>query len=127
MLDNSPRILIIEDEWAITDLIDEIVGDLGYTVSGTAHSLPTARDEISKRNFDAVLLDIGLQGRHDPEIADRLKEAETPFAFVTGYGHPFERRHIDVPLLRKPFTIFQLRSTLEELVGPPSVRAAEKG
>ena len=38
-----------------------------------------------KRNFDAVLLDIGLDGPYSPEIADVLSETAIPFAFFTGY------------------------------------------
>jgi hypothetical protein len=45
-------------------------------------------------------------------------ETGVPFAFVTGYDEPFEARHADVPLLRKPFTSKQLCVLLEKLVGP---------
>jgi DNA-binding response OmpR family regulator len=117
---NSPRILIIEDQWTIADLIDDLLCDYGYAVSGTAHSIQSARDEIAKHNYDAVLLDIGLGDEHSPELADLLKQAATPFAFVTGYDHAFARRHTDVPLLRKPFTPTQLIGLLERLTMPPA-------
>ena len=100
----TPRILIVEDEMLIADLIDDIVREIGYAVSGKAHNLLSARQELGKRNFDAVLLDIGLDGQHNPELADWLLEMDIPFAFVTGYDHPFEARHDKVPLLQKPFT-----------------------
>ena len=57
---------------------------------------------MTKRNFDAVLLDVSLQGRHHPEIADYLLETNLPFAFVTGYDYLAEPRHEKVPVLQKP-------------------------
>ena len=114
---SSPRILIIEDEWMIADLIDNLLREFGYTVAGTAHNIHSARHEIAKHNYDAVLLDIRLGDEHSPELADLLKEAGTPFAFVTGYDHAAATRHADVPLLRKPFSPTQLIELLEKLIG----------
>ena len=115
---NSSRILIIEDDWIITDLIANIVLELGYSVSGIAGTFATACRELNKRNFDAALLDIGLDGQHGPEIADRLLQMKLPFGFVTGYDSPFKERHAMVPLLHKPFTVVELDDLLEKLVGP---------
>lgn len=114
----SPRFLIIEDEPLIIDLMIDIVCALGYAISGTAHTLSSARQELCKDNFDAVLLDLGVDGERGPEIADQLLEMRVPFGFVTGYDSPFDERHANVPLLRKPFTIMQLGGLLEKLAGP---------
>jgi DNA-binding response OmpR family regulator len=114
-----PRVLIIEDEPLIVELIEDMVCELGYTVSGNARTVSAARQELAKRNFDTVLLDIGLDGTHSPEIADLLLEMRIPFGFSTGYNYPFEARHVGVPLLLKPFTPAQLRTFLETLVGSP--------
>jgi hypothetical protein len=54
-----------------------------------------------KRNFDAVLLDISLDGPYRPEIADVLTETAIPFAFITSYNRPFEARHILVHALQR--------------------------
>jgi DNA-binding response OmpR family regulator len=115
---SSHRVLIIEDEWLIVDLIANVVCELGYTVSGTANTLSSARRKIGRRNYDAVLLDIGLDGPHGSEIADRLLQMKVPFGFVTGYDDPFEARHATVPLLHKPFTTVELGELLEKLIGP---------
>jgi DNA-binding NtrC family response regulator len=111
-------VLVIEDATEIANLMDDIVRDLGYAVSGLASTIAAARHELAKRNFDAVLLDMGLDGLYSPEIADALLEMGVPFAFVTGYDEPFEARHASVPLLSKPFKSEQLRVLLENLIGP---------
>jgi DNA-binding response OmpR family regulator len=115
-----PRILIIEDDRAIALMIEEIVRELGYTVSGVAGTIAMARLQIAKRDFDAVLLDIDLQGEYHSETADILLEAAVPFAFVTGYDYVLEPRHQGVPLLEKPFKTLHLTALLEKLVGPGS-------
>ena len=80
----------------------------------------------SEHDFDAVLLDLGLDGQTSREIADLLIELKIPFAFVTGYTQPFEPRHASVPLLHKPFTVGQLREVLHALVGPPQLHATRR-
>jgi DNA-binding response OmpR family regulator len=113
----SSRILIVEDELALAELTAEAIISLGYTVSGIASNLAEGRDELGRRNFDAVLLDIGLDGHRSREIADVLLERRTPFAFVTAYDEAAEPRHAKVPLLRKPFDYEQLEVLLKTLVG----------
>ena len=114
----APRILIIEDELLIALMIEEMLRESGYRVSGTAHTIVLARQELAKRNFDAVLLDVNFDGRPRPEIADLLVERAVPFAFVTGYDYVLEPRHENVPVLQKPFTFAQFRVLLRDLVGP---------
>jgi CheY-like chemotaxis protein len=117
---DSPRILVIEDELLIALLIEEIVRETGYRVSGVAHTAAMARQEFAKRNFDAVLFDINIGGRYHPEIADFLLDTGVSFAFVTGYDYLVEPRHETVPVLQKPFTPAQLRALLEKVVGSVS-------
>jgi CheY-like chemotaxis protein len=114
----ASRILIVEDELLIAQMIEEMLRESGYRVSGTAHTLVLARQELAKRNFDAVLLDVNFDGRPRPEIADLLVERAVPFAFVTGYDYVVEPRHENVPVLQKPFTFAQFRALLRDLVGP---------
>jgi DNA-binding response OmpR family regulator len=98
-------------------MIEEMVREAGYRVSGVAHTLAMARREFAKHNYDAVLLDISIGGRYDIEIADRLLKRGVPLAFVTGYDYLVEPRHENVPVLPKPFTFDQLRVLLRNLVG----------
>jgi DNA-binding response OmpR family regulator len=113
-----PRILIIEDELLIALLIEEMVREIGYRVSRVAYTMAIARQEFVKRNFDAVLLDINIGGRYQPEVADFLQNMGVPFAFVTGYDYLIVPRHQTVPVLQKPFTAVELRALLEMLVSP---------
>lgn len=101
----APRVLIIENDFLIGEMLHDMVAELGYSVTKVAHGLPSALNEISKENFDGVLVNIGIDDqKHGNDIADILLEKKIPFAFVTGYGHAFEERHAHVPLLKSRST-----------------------
>jgi len=99
-------------------MIEEMAREIGYRVSGVAHTMAMASREFGKRNYDAVLMDINMGGRYHAATADHLLGWGVPFAFVTGYDYLVEPRHDKVPILQKPFTTAQLRALLEELLHP---------
>jgi DNA-binding response OmpR family regulator len=66
----TPRFLVIEDELLIALFLEEMIREFGYRVSAVARTIPEARRELAKRNYDAVLLDIKIDGRYKTEIAD---------------------------------------------------------
>jgi CheY-like chemotaxis protein len=112
----APRVLIIESDFLIGEMMESMVRDLGYIVTRTVHRLPSALRELRKENFDGALVNIGIdQEKHGIEIADILS---VPFGFVTGYSHSLAERHEDVPLLQKPFNAAQLGEFLRQMVGP---------
>lgn len=115
-----PRILIVEDELLIALFIEEMIREIGYRVSGVAYTVALARQELAKRNFDAVLCDINIGGQYHLEIVDRLVKLDIPFAFVTGYDYLVEPRHEKLPILQKPFTALELCNLLGSLIGPGS-------
>jgi len=115
----NPRILIIENEFLIAEMVHDMVCALGYSAKRPVHRFPSALKEIGNENFDCALVNIGIDAaKHGIEIADVLKELGVPFGFVTGYNQVLAERHTDVPLLQKPFSAEQLRVFLESLVGP---------
>ena len=114
----SPRILIVENDFLIPEMVYDLVRDLGYGTARPAHRLPSALSEITKDNFDCVFVNIGIDDqKHGIEIADILKKMRLPFGFVTGYNSSLAERHADVPILQKPFSADQLRDFLVTLVG----------
>jgi DNA-binding response OmpR family regulator len=58
----ASRFLVIEDELLIALLLEETIREFGYRVSAVARTIPEARREFAKRNFDAVLLDVNIDG-----------------------------------------------------------------
>jgi CheY-like chemotaxis protein len=78
----SPRVLIIENDFLIGEMIHDMVRGLGYTVTRTVHRVPSALREIGKENFDAALVNIGIdEQNHGEDIADILMEMGVSFWF----------------------------------------------
>jgi CheY-like chemotaxis protein len=115
------RILIVEDEFLIAQLIDDMVTELGYSVVGVATTVAAALKAFAELDFDAVLLDINLNGQRNPETADFLLQRGIPFAFVSGYDNVTQPHLTHVPRVLKPFSDEEIGVALRMLVGPDRV------
>jgi CheY-like chemotaxis protein len=120
------RILIVEDEFLVSEMIAEMLAALGYAVAAQAANLGDVRRALASGAFECVLLDVRLGTDLTVEAADILVERGVPFAFVTGYTEPPEPRHAGAPVLNKPFSMEQLRVLLERLIGPAPVHQASR-
>jgi hypothetical protein len=75
----APRVLIIENDFLIGEMLHDMVAELGYSVTKVAHRLPSALNEISKENFDGALVNIGIDDqKHGNDIADILLAKNIP-------------------------------------------------
>ncbi|MCF7802914.1 MAG: sigma-54 dependent transcriptional regulator [Candidatus Marinimicrobia bacterium] len=54
------KVLVVDDDASITEIIEEHLSDLGYRVF-TAADAPSARDKFSEHAIDVALLDINLK------------------------------------------------------------------
>jgi len=109
------RILILEDEILIADVMEDMVRELGYEVSGSAHTRTAALEAIDRNDFDIALVDMSMDGKDFPEVPDRLMELDRPFAFVSGYHRAREARHAHIEILLKPFRPEDLKKVLASL------------
>ncbi len=81
------RVLIVDDEQSIVDLLTHILRDAGYSCVGSA-SAPEALSLIKAQGFDAVMCDIHMSGMNGIDLLKRVR-AEHPhigFIIVTGEG-----------------------------------------
>jgi putative two-component system response regulator len=111
MADSAGRILIVEDEPAIAEILADLLADEGYetvlSVDGAA--LATAADDPPA----LILLDVMMPGMDGPEVCRRLKAdprtARVPVVFLTALPpHTLAARLGDAPhdgVILKPFTL----------------------
>src|SRR3974377_1537904 len=111
-----PRVLIIEDTVLIAVLLEELVRECDCEVVGLATDTESARQAVARRDYDAVLLDIGLHEGKSFAIADVLLERDVPLPFVTAYHDILEPRYRKVPIVSKPFSSTLLMNTVNSLV-----------
>lgn len=113
----SPRVLVVEDEYLIRMLLEDMLDELGYDLAAAVGTIAEAREHASKGDFNAAVLDVNLDGQEIYPVADIIAQRGLPFVFVTGYGQgslaePYRGR----PSLQKPFQAEQLKSALSGLL-----------
>jgi CheY-like chemotaxis protein len=113
----ASRILVVEDEYLIRMLLEDMLTDLGYEVAAAVGTIAEASDLAAKGDFNAAVLDVNLDGQEIYPVAEILAKRGLPFVFVTGYGEnslidPYRHR----PALQKPFQIEQLKTVLNGLL-----------
>jgi CheY-like chemotaxis protein len=110
---SDKKILVVEDEFIIQIMIEGMLEDLGCKAVVTAASNEAALALIHKQDFDAVLLDMNLNGNSSSVVADALAESGVPFVYSTGNSDSDDRDGFsNRPVLRKPFTDEQFRRVI---------------
>lgn len=76
------RILIVEDEKSIADMVKMCLSKNGY-ICEIANDGTTAAKIIEEKRYDLILLDIMLPDINGYDLIDYIKLFETPVIFVT--------------------------------------------
>ena len=113
----APRILVVEDEYLIRMLLEDMLGDLGYEIAAAVGTIVEAREFAATGQFDVAVLDVNVDSQEIYPVADILAKRGLPFVFVSGYGEgslsePYRNR----PSLQKPFQAEDLKTTLAGLL-----------
>ena len=112
-----PRLLVVEDEYLIRMLLEDMLAELGYDVAAAVGTLAEASELAAHGDFSAAILDVNLDGQEIYPVAEILAKRGLPFVFVTGYGErSLGEPYRDRPALQKPFQIAQLKAALDELL-----------
>jgi CheY-like chemotaxis protein len=110
----AKRVLVVEDELMIRMLLEDMLGELGYTVAAEAGHLDEALEATKTAEFDLAILDVNLDGQPISPVVEALVARGTPFVFATGYGERgLPEPYRDRPMLKKPFQIEGLKQMLE--------------
>jgi two-component SAPR family response regulator len=109
------RVLIVEDEAAISMLIEDMVHEYGTEIVGPAATVEHAMGLVRSEHVDAAILDVNLCGTMVFDLADAIRSAGIPIVFATGYrSHIIPDRFKDAQILEKPFTFDALREALDQ-------------
>ncbi len=83
------RILIVEDEWIVSEEIRELLVKAGYEVIGQAEGGQEALAILDRTPADVVLLDINIKGQIDGiELAHQINQKLTcAIIFLTAYDN----------------------------------------
>jgi CheY-like chemotaxis protein len=124
---NGVKVLVVEDEYLVAVLIEEMLESAGCIVTGPVARLPEALDAVDHEDYDAAVLDVNLAGERVDPVAQALSRRKVPFVFVTGYGSGvLSEEFAERPRLCKPFRMAELLGALSDIVNAAGdVRCAD--
>ena len=113
------KILIVDDEKPICDLIDMNLSAAGYFCVAVQDGL-AAIEAVEKNNFDLVLLDIMLPGADGYDVMEYIRPFKVPVIFISA-KHEVKDRVKGLKLgaddyLIKPFDVTELLARVEAVL-----------
>lgn len=116
-MSRSLRVLVVEDEMIVTMLLEDLLAELGHTVTATASHLEDAMRLAEAGGFDFAMLDLNINGKQTFPVAAMLRAQGVPFVFATGYGEVgLPETWRGTPTLQKPFMGEDLEFVLARVV-----------
>lgn len=107
------RVLVVEDEYLVASLIEDMLESAGCVVAGPIPRLAQAVYAAESEACDAAVLDVNLAGERVFPVADILSRRQVPFVLVTGYGgNTLPPEYAACPRLHKPFRLAELLAAL---------------
>jgi CheY-like chemotaxis protein len=114
----ATRILIAEDEFLVSLLLEQDVSEAGYGVVGPFSRFPDALEGVRQGGFDLALLDINMNGHMAYPLADELVTRGLPFIFLSGYGaQDLPERFRGCARIAKPYEACTLLREIGRLIG----------
>mgnify|MGYP003946534111 CR=1 FL=1 len=116
----TTQLLIVDDEpLARSRLRTLLASCTGVEVGGEAGNVAQAMEQLRRRFFDAILLDVQMPGTDGVNLAQALRESARRPAIIFVTAHPqhavaaFELEAVDY--LTKPVRLERLQAALEKL------------
>lgn len=113
------RILIVEDEKPISNLIKISLSSSGYTCD-TAFDGMEAADRLEENRYDLILLDVMLPKVDGYELMEYIRPYKTPVIFLTAKGKVEEKvKGLKLgaeDYITKPFEILELLARVETVL-----------
>lgn len=112
------RVFVVEDEFAVLLLVEDMLVELGCEIAGTASRMQEALALAGKLAFDAAVLDVNINGEPVSPVAEIVAARGAPLVFSTGYGRSgLDPRWRDRPVLQKPYRIEDFATALQDALG----------
>ncbi len=114
---NKAKILIIDDQEGIRQLLAETCLMLGYEVK-TAANGQEAYDLVCQEDFQVAFVDMKMSGINGYETMKLIREKRKGLkgVFMTGYDEPDPELKSEMIVLIKPFNLEKVKEVLEKLL-----------
>lgn len=122
---HRPRILVVDDEASIRDLLSKTLALAEYEVD-TAPDATTALNRVRAAQYDLLIADLRMPGMDGLTLIRQAKRirAELPVIIITGYSteaSAIEAVNLGVAgYLRKPFRVPEVLAAAAKALGAPA-------
>jgi CheY-like chemotaxis protein len=125
----NPRVLVIDDDDDLRELVVRVVKQAGYGADAVADG-QTGLDRLAERTYDVIVCDLRMPGMDGVafyrEVQRRYPAATRRIVLMTAHVKLEEYRDflrgVRAPILNKPFSLEEFRATLARMVGPRAPR-----
>jgi len=120
-MNNSPKIIIVEDEAIIAKYMKMELEYTGYTVNGIYSNGKDCLEAVKTMDTDVLLMDINLNGTMDgiETAKEILKFKQVAIIFMTGFSEALIKKRamelLPVAFLSKPVEVEDLITVLEKI------------
>ena len=122
-MSEDPRVLVVDDDEGIRDLVAVVLADQGYEVSVAEHGA-AALDLLRKERPAAILLDMRMPVMDGWAFAAAYRQLPAPHApiIVLTAARDAAQRAAEIgadAALGKPFTVAELAACVAQYARPP--------
>ncbi|MGA2189573.1 MAG: response regulator transcription factor [Steroidobacteraceae bacterium] len=87
----TERVLLVEDDVRLADMLSEYLGQAGYRMT-IASQGATALEKLAAAEYDAIVLDLMLPDMDGLDVCRQVRTySDTPVLMLTGRGEPVDR------------------------------------
>lgn len=130
-LNAKPRILIVDDEADIRQVVTLVLQEAGYAVN-TAESTESARILLKNEHYDAVVTDVKMPGEDGISLLSLVHQEypETPVVLMTAYAQlqmaidAIKKGAFD--FIQKPFNLDYFKNVVDKAVNYSKLQRMEK-
>lgn len=113
------RLLLVDDEPALLDLLRRYLERLGYTVDAcTDPETAIAHFSAAPGDYSLVLTDLTLEGMNGEELIRRLRALNPAIPAILSSGYPHRPESPKTFFLQKPYIPKVLAEAIEKSLRP---------
>jgi len=113
----AARILLVDDEAPLLDLLKRYLERLGYEVEACLTPADALQSfEADPSRYSLVLTDLTLPGMSGDEMIARMRAIAPKLRVIVASGYPYEPKGKRTAFLQKPFLPKMLADLIEQML-----------
>lgn len=122
------RLLLVDDETALTDLLKKYLERYGHSVEACTDPHAALRImEADPGSFALLITDLTLPGISGEKLIERMRAFNPRLPVIVASGYPYVPRASGVEFLQKPFLPRMLVEAIQRILNLPAAASASAG